>query len=665
MGPAESSYSYPLIHRLGKIIMLYLASSFLISQIIYPQNIWLNFTASNEVKDVAFMNGFAWAATNGGLLRVDTQTHQIFLFNPSNSDIPSNNLSCLYADRKNILWIGTFGQGAVRFDGKEWKTFDEHMSGLKYDRVLSFGEDNSGILWIGTEMGVNRYYDGGVHSDWDIQGIIQDIKLDKSGILWITTTGGLERIKDCKIISFEGQTSKPVPFFNVRNLALGKDKDVWMLTDGGIVVYRDSSYSQYYGPVLHPNTFVVDSTGDLWLGLNKGIIRSHMGEPEAFEKDSNKPAGRVGRIRIDPDGRVWACSNKGLFVYDTSWSFINTATSIIASTQSVKIFSDSHKNIWMKNGSDLILYGRNTTVIITKALGAPPGSDSFAEDKNGNLWFGHYQGITSYNGKVWEGIDTISQLIKNRDVEIFETYKDTSWVNANYKSYLLDSAFYFDPIYSVSTLHFDKDNNLWLKADNYLFKFDHKNWMVYDQFNSGIPAEDISALTSDNKGHLWIGTFKHGLYEFDGDDFISCLSSGTFPDTSIIGLNIYNDTLIVRTDRQIQFLPDCDLSERNKMMFISPYVRNIFKDSKGNYWFGSNFGLFEFTSPEKRALYDIHNSGLSSNYVSSISEDFDGNLWILTSTGGVNIFNENSIVNEKRIKDIFTNKGMMNPTAGH
>ncbi len=62
-------------------------------------------------------------------------------------------------------------------------------------------------------------------------------------------------------------------------------------------------------------------------------------------------------------------------------------------------------------------------------------------------------------------------------------------------------------------------------------------------------------------------------------------------------------------------------------------------------------------------MYDIYNSGLSSNYVSSIAEYFDGNLWILSSTGGVNIFNENSIVNEQRIKDFFTYKGIINPLS--
>lgn len=632
-----------------------------ISPAAFSQDQWLNFTNSTEVKDVVFWNGYAWAATGGGLMRVDLETNQQLLINPSNSEIPSNNISFIYLDPDSYIWIGTYGQGIARFNGNEWTPFDERMNGLKSDRVLSMCADNAGILWIGTEMGINRYYNGGIHSDWDIQGIIQDIILDSTGVLWIGSSGGLVRIKDCKISSFEGQVSKPVPFFDVRNFVLGKNNDVWMLARAGVVVYSNGVYSLFNPPLKdlrkgNPVSFALDPDYNVWLGFINGIARFKGGVIETFDNDVNKPKGRVNKIKIDDAGRTWVCTDKGLFVYDTAWTFIKTSNSIITSNQSLKIYSDRYKNIWFRNGGDLLFFGRDTIIHFTKSDGFA-GMNSFAEDKNGDLWFGHWNGLTRYNGKAWKEIDTLSRIIKKRDKEIFEKYKDTSWVKENYKLHLLWSDMYFDPGYFVSPMHIDGENNLWLKADTYLLKYDQKNWTVYDEFDSGIPTGDITAITSDSKNQLWIGTFKHGLYEFDGEEFTSCLSSGTFTDSNIVSLYNFNDTLVVSTSKQVVFFENGELRDDNRGVFISPYVRDVFRDSKGNYWFGSQYGLFEFSSPVKRALYDTYNSGLASNYVSSINEDYSGNLWILTSTGGVNIFNENGIGDEQKIIYLFTQKG--------
>jgi len=115
------------------------------------------------------------------------------------------------------------------------------------------------------------------------------------------------------------------------------------------------------------------------------------------------------------------------------------------------------------------------------------------------------------------------------------------------------------------------------------------------------------------------------------------------------------------TDIPVVYCINSDLNAKNQGIFITPYVSDMLKDLKWNYWFGSQSGLIEFSSPVKHALYDIHNSGLASNFVSSINEDYSGNLWILTSTGGINIFNEKGICDEQKIIRFFTQKEAANP----
>jgi len=68
-----------------------------------------------------------------------------------------------------------------------------------------------------------------------------------------------------------------------------------------------------------------------------------------------------------------------------------------------------------------------------------------------------------------------------------------------------------------------------------------------------------------------------------------------------------------------------------KLKFTSP-VRVIFKDSKDNYWFGSDkegVGLYD----GKSFRYFTVKDGLSDNQIRSIQEDSNGNIWLGTTNG--------------------------------
>ncbi len=66
-------------------------------------------------------------------------------------------------------------------------------------------------------------------------------------------------------------------------------------------------------------------------------------------------------------------------------------------------------------------------------------------------------------------------------------------------------------------------------------------------------------------------------------------------------------------------------------------VRDIFQDSQGNMWFGISEGLIRFDgfSAEKFSYEPNNDKALGHNYVSSITEGPNGNLWISTYGGGL------------------------------
>ena len=68
---------------------------------------------------------------------------------------PSYVFSLLVAP-DGMIWAGTWGGGAARFDGKAWTNFTT-KDGLAGNIVYAIASDEKGALWFGTSNGVSRY----------------------------------------------------------------------------------------------------------------------------------------------------------------------------------------------------------------------------------------------------------------------------------------------------------------------------------------------------------------------------------------------------------------------------------------------------------------------------------------------------------------------------
>ncbi|UCH96775.1 MAG: hypothetical protein JSV88_07955, partial [Candidatus Aminicenantes bacterium] len=125
----------------------------------------------------------------------------------------SDRVRCIYEDSYGVLWIGTDG-GLNKFDRevncfKRYKNHAEDDKSLSHNRVRCIHEDKSGVLWIGTRGGLNKFIDrekGYFRVFTEENGlpnnIIYGILEDKKGNLWISTNNGLGKFnrkeKTCK-----------------------------------------------------------------------------------------------------------------------------------------------------------------------------------------------------------------------------------------------------------------------------------------------------------------------------------------------------------------------------------------------------------------------------------------------------------------------------------
>lgn len=67
--------------------------------------------------------------------------------------------------------------------------------------------------------------------------------------------------------------------------------------------------------------------------------------------------------------------------------------------------------------------------------------------------------------------------------------------------------------------------------------------------SNGLTSLNISDITQDRIGYLWIGTFDNGLIRYDGDDFEGYKVRENLPSNKINALAFVNDTLFVATNK--------------------------------------------------------------------------------------------------------------------
>jgi PAS domain S-box-containing protein len=161
----------------------------------------------------------------------------------------------------------------------------------------------------------------------------------------------------------------------------------------------------------------------------------------------------------------------------------------------------------------------------------------------------------------------------------------------------------------------------------------------------------ISRIVQDDQGFMWFATL-YGLYRFDGYDFRVFVHDPENPN-SLSGMDVealFKDrkgALWIACD---QFLNKFDLVTGKFTRYPIPFVTHISQDTHGTLWLATPteglYGLDPATGQIGHYLRDPNNaSTLSSNHVVYSGEDNEGRFWVATtgwldeldrSTGKVN-----------------------------
>jgi len=110
-----------------------------------------------------------------------------------------NYIVAMEVDAQGVVWVGTWGGGLGRFDGKRWRNYTTH-EGLHGNHVFMLHIDRAGQLWVGTNNGLGRMINGRFEkplttADGLFANTVFSMADDAAGGLWIGSFGGVTHVR--------------------------------------------------------------------------------------------------------------------------------------------------------------------------------------------------------------------------------------------------------------------------------------------------------------------------------------------------------------------------------------------------------------------------------------------------------------------------------------
>lgn len=177
-------------------------------------------------------------------------------------------------DAQDDLWIFD-SQAAFHREGASWTeyVYDTVLNGVGYLSVKGVAVAAGGQVWAAGSENVVQY-DGtrwtawenkaDLHTDYTLSGIA----VDSQGAPWVTFRDGLA--------TYDGQAwtkIAPPAATDVNTILIDPADQVWVGTDGGVSMYKDSAWQRY--PVGKQGgsvkSLAMDAQGRLWAGTDWGL----------------------------------------------------------------------------------------------------------------------------------------------------------------------------------------------------------------------------------------------------------------------------------------------------------------------------------------------------------------------------------------------------------
>ena len=361
------------------------------------------FGSASRVKSLSeTADGTIWLGTVSGLQRLTRAASDGGRF----ERVPevSSTVRALQVDPTDDLWIGTIGDGLLRYsEGKFTRIAapDNPPSAT----VLAIFYDSEQNIWAGMQTGLLRLSRaamstfplpdtanadfGTVYPDPDgsiwvagthlyridakrdrselvpppAPGIrVRSVFRDRTGALWVGTEGdGVFRTVKDQTVQYTKRTGLVNDF--VRAFLGSRDGSVWIGTDEGVTRWRDGVLTNFLEPqglaYFSVRTMAEDRSGDIWIGTERGVSHWRNGQFMRDEVTTRLRQEKIWAIHQDPQGGLWfGTRGAGLFRWrDGRLTEFGTAQGLAAASI-YQILEDPRGTLWMSGPNAILAVSR-------------------------------------------------------------------------------------------------------------------------------------------------------------------------------------------------------------------------------------------------------------------------------------------------------------------
>ena len=329
-------------------------------------------------------------------------------------------------------------------------------------------------------------------------------------------------------------TNKPEPF---RAFGLGVQGDTVKEPGKNImVVYQDKRNIYWFGS---------------W---ETGVYRYDGKTLVNYTTKHGLPHNRVDEIKEDASGNIYF---NGCYPFSAITRFNGRSFSVLTAITG-NYWQSQPGDLWFKNPRENgRVYRYDGNILHQLQLPRHPQYPnpfevySIFNDGKGNTWFGtNPVGVCRYNGHSfnWISETDVTELDggpANGVRSIIEDKEGYLWFNTAFRYRVYDSVainggHFYERQKSIGSLDGNKDgnlneylsitsdnnNHLWIATyRNGVWKYDGREIKQYPVRENG---KDINLfyIYKDNKGDIWLGTHANGVYKFDGQQFMKPFGNG-------------------------------------------------------------------------------------------------------------------------------------------
>ncbi|MEM1137813.1 MAG: two-component regulator propeller domain-containing protein [Bacteroidota bacterium] len=426
-----------------------------------------------------------WVGTNGdGVLRfsnAQTLTQQKNF--TAKQGLSSGYVQSLGLDREGNVWVGSAGSGISMFTGDEFTLYQKGILKTGVNALERLGEKD---FWVGTPSGLIALVNGIAEKVLLAEKSISSLKKDRKKNLWIGTEGdGIWLLpkgenKPIRVTEIEKSELK---FIN--DIELDSKGTLWFASRlQGVLAYSETAGTTIYSTsnaLLHNNIHDIycDTADKIWLASSDPGL-GYISNRQFFKLDEVFAFNRfeINCLLGEADGGLWLGTHGGGLFYLREDSLVQfSKTDVLLSDFIYTLGKDKMGDIWVgsRNGLNVIKKSNGNFVQFSNEKRTYAtlnfAKNAFFADKN-NVTIGVEKGLITYTHRP--NTAPVAPLVKLEKIEINGNEQSkTAKLVLPYGSYRL--GFHFKAV------HFSNPDQI--KFRYYLSGYE-ANWTDFTEFNS-------------------------------------------------------------------------------------------------------------------------------------------------------------------------------------